>query len=61
VDTTNRTGSGKTALGGKTGEVNEEGQSLLDKLEKRAVDTGLQEDWIRLDKERLKQRRESGR
>ena len=56
-DTTPRGGS-RTALGGRTLPTNEGGQSLLDKLESKAVASGDQRDWIALDKERLKQQRE---
>lgn len=55
-------GKGRSsALGGGTLPRNEEGQSLLDKLEKRAVDSGDPRDWINLDKERMKQQREARR
>lgn len=54
-------GARNNALGAGTLPGNQEGQSLLDKLEKRASESGEQRDWIALDKERLRQKRESGR
>lgn len=51
-------GGSRTALGGQSlPKGDESGVALLDKLEKRASDTGDPNDWIALDKERLKQDR----
>lgn len=52
-----RAGS-RAAIAGDTLPTNTEGQSKLDDLEKRAVNSGDPNDWIKLDKERLRQQRE---